>query len=140
MAWDLQPGDRIRRVELHARYGGNGRSGIAPSARTPNVLIFSEARSGRQHGYYDHWEGATFQYTGEGQRRDQTMDNHVNAAVLNHAADGRVLRVFDGVGGEVTYVGELELDPVRPVVLGHGAGDRWRPSETGHQVQARPHR
>ena len=113
MDWDLQPGDRVRRTDLHARYGGGGQGGIAPSAQTPNVLIFSEARSGEQHGYFDHWEGSVFHYAGEGQRGDQTMDVG-NGAILNHAEAGRALRVFKGVGGEVTYVGEFGLDPTEP--------------------------
>ena len=34
-AWDLTPGESIRRVELHDRYGGARQGGIAGSATTP---------------------------------------------------------------------------------------------------------
>lgn len=44
----------IRRVELHREFGGSGQSGIAPSASTDNVLIFSDPASGDVHGYPDH--------------------------------------------------------------------------------------
>ena len=67
MDWELQPGDLIKRTDLHARYGGSRQGGIGPSAQTPNVLVFSDPRTGAQYGYLDHWEGPVFHYTGEGQ-------------------------------------------------------------------------
>lgn len=108
-AWTLLPGDTIRRVELHERYGGPRQSGISPSRVTPNVMIFSDGSSGHQHGYFDDWEGDTFLYTGEGQRGEQRMTGG-NLAILNHAEKGRALRVFQGTGGTVRYVGEFGLD------------------------------
>jgi hypothetical protein len=108
----LAPGGRIKRVELHKEFGGSGRSGIAPSARSPNVFIFFGS-SGQRHGYYDGWLDGCFHYTGEGQRGDQTMD-HGNAAILNHSDAGRALRVFEGVGGDLTYLGDFELDAAQP--------------------------
>jgi hypothetical protein len=106
--WTLSPGEAIRRVDLHAAYGGRRQGGIAPSARTPNVLIFSDPASGEQHGYFDGWhDDGFFHYTGEGQRGDQQM-RAGNAAILNHVRDGRALRVFDGAGGVVTYMDEFE--------------------------------
>jgi hypothetical protein len=76
--------------------------------------VFSEAASGEQHGYFDGWRADDhFHYTGEGQRGDQVMKGG-NAAILRHVADGRALRVFDGAGGRVTYVGEFELATDRP--------------------------
>jgi hypothetical protein len=44
--WTLSPGEAIGRVDLHAAYGGGRQGGIAPSARTPNVLIFRDPASG----------------------------------------------------------------------------------------------
>jgi hypothetical protein len=44
--WTLSPGEAIRRVDLHAAYGGGRQGGIVPSARTPNVLIFRDPASG----------------------------------------------------------------------------------------------
>ena len=112
--WDLQPGDPVRRVDLHKRYGGRGQGGIGPSGRTPNVFIFSDSESGTKHGYIDQWMAdGRFHYTGEGQRGDQKMIQG-NAAVLNHRNDGRVLRVFDGARGVVTYRGEFEVDLDEP--------------------------
>ncbi len=37
--WELEPGDAVRRKELHDRCGGSRQGGIAPSREAPNVLI-----------------------------------------------------------------------------------------------------
>jgi hypothetical protein len=42
--WSLEPGDTILRKELQRRYGGAGQGGIEPSAKTPNVFIFSDSK------------------------------------------------------------------------------------------------
>jgi predicted RNA-binding protein with PUA-like domain len=115
--WMLYPGDRIRRTELHDRYGGSGQSGISPSRTTPNILVFADPRSGERHGYFDHWApDESFHYTGEGQRGDQTMTKG-NLAILRHRADGRALRVFRGATGTVQYVGEFVLDELEPYTV-----------------------
>lgn len=111
--WTLSIGDRIKRTELHSQFGGSGQSGISPSRRSPNVFIFSEAASGKQHGYIDSWKDGCFHYTGEGQRGDQKMTKG-NLAILKAAQSGRALRVFQGVGGIVAYLGEFELDEAQP--------------------------
>jgi hypothetical protein len=115
--WTLRPGDRIRRTELHDRYGGSGQSGISPSRTSPNILVFTDPRSGERHGYFDHWApDDSFHYTGEGQRGDQTMTKG-NLAIRNHRADGRALRVFQGAKGTVRYVGQFVLDELEPCTI-----------------------
>lgn len=111
IVWDLQPGDTIRRTDLYQRYGGSPQSGISPSARTPNVLIFMDPDSGEQHGYYDRWEPASgvLLYTGEGQVGDQLLERG-NRAILRHGDQGRALRVFKGARGTIEYLGEFEVD------------------------------
>ncbi len=112
--WHLAPGDLVRRVDLHARYGGSKQNGISPCRESPNILIFTEESSGRFHGYTDRWaEDGTFWYTGEGQRGDQGFVRG-NRAILDHVAQGRHLRLFDGASGEVRYVGEFILDELQP--------------------------
>jgi hypothetical protein len=86
---------------------------MAPSKSTPNVLIFTDPKVGNQHGYYDGWVGGEFHYTGWGKRGDQDMKLG-NRAVLNHTSEGRAIRLFRGVGGTVTYLGEFTPDPARP--------------------------
>jgi hypothetical protein len=111
--WHLAPGSSISRTQLHARYGGSGRGGMAPSRSTPNVLLFTDPAVGNQHGYYDGWVADVFHYTGMGQRGDQAMKSG-NRAVLRHEDEGRAVRLFRGVGGDVTYLGEFRLDAARP--------------------------
>jgi hypothetical protein len=107
--WDLEPSDTILRKELHRQYGGAGQGGIEPSAKTPNVFIFSDPKSGEKYGYvYDRWRDGVFHFTGDGQVGDQEM-KFGNRAILDHRKHRRALRVFEGVRGVVTYLGEFEL-------------------------------
>jgi hypothetical protein len=112
--WRLESGERIERATLQAEYGGRTQGGIGPSRKSPNVLIFSDPIAGEPHGYYDGWQkDGCFHYTGEGQYGDQQLKSG-NASILNHEAEGRALRVFEGARGTVTYVDEFELDDDRP--------------------------
>src|ERR1700686_601194 len=112
--WALQPGDAVERKVLQARYGGRTQGGIGPSRSSPNVLIFSDPAAGEPHGHFDGWRAdGCFHYTGEGQRGDQQMKSG-NAAILNHAAAGRTLRLFLGARGRVVYEGEFALAEDRP--------------------------
>jgi hypothetical protein len=123
-AWDLSVGSRIRRRDLHAIYGGSWYGGIEPSAKTPNVLLFTSATAGAQFGYaFDGWHrDGTFHYTGDGQVGDQLMKDG-NRAVRDHIDDGRALRLFEKDGTYVTYVGEFEL-PDESHILRDEALDR----------------
>jgi hypothetical protein len=112
--WAIDPGERLRRVEIHDRYGGGRQGGIAGSRISPNVLVFSDPASGEQHGYFDRWETDNeFHYAGEGQRGDQTLDRG-NEAILRHRDQGRALRMFWGSKGTVEYAGEFEVDADDP--------------------------
>jgi hypothetical protein len=112
MKWNLLPGDRVRRIELHQTFGGSRQSGIAPSSKSPNIFLFSYTKRGERHGYHDDFQGIFLCYTGEGQRGDQRMTRG-NAAIRDHVQDGRALRVFRGAGsGIVEYMGEYELTAI----------------------------
>ena len=112
-AWSLKPGDKILRKDLSAQYGGNPEAGIAPSAKTPNLFVFSDPTTGQKYGYHDHWDGEVLHYYGMGRYGPQTMEGS-NKALLEHESAGRVIRVFQGVGGEVTYLGEFRLTQDEP--------------------------
>src|SRR3954449_3744884 len=95
-SWTLAPGETIERKLLHAQFGGRTQGGIGPSRSTPNVFLFSDPVAGEPHGYFDGWRNdGCFHYTGEGQRGDQRMVSG-NRAILEHAAEGRALRLFEG--------------------------------------------
>jgi hypothetical protein len=109
MDLDLSPGEEIKRVELHKRYGGRRQGGISPSKQSPNVFLFTDQARGALHGYI--YDGANadgfYHYTGEGQYGDQRMAQG-NRAIRDHKEEGRALHLFDASGGSTTYMGELE--------------------------------
>ncbi|MFE3912327.1 restriction endonuclease [Streptomyces sp. NPDC059130] len=112
--WTLEPGQQIERKVLHSTYGGRTQGGIGPSAKSPNVFVFTDPVAGEKHGYYDDWmPDGLFHYSGEGQYGDQRMLSG-NASILNHRAEGRALRVFGGARGTVTYRGEFVVDQESP--------------------------
>lgn len=112
--WTLEPTQQIERKALHELYGGRTQGGIGPSKSSPNVFVFTDAVAGAKHGYIDGWaDDGCFHYTGEGQRGDQVMKSG-NASILRHREEGRILRLFDGARGVVTYMGEFEVDRERP--------------------------
>jgi hypothetical protein len=103
----LTPGDRIRRTELHAQYGGRRQGGISPSRVSNNVFLITDPGIGERHGYlYDGpREDNYFHYTGEGQYGDQLMAQG-NRAILDHKAENRDLQLFSANGTELTYIGQ----------------------------------
>jgi hypothetical protein len=113
VAWTLNPGETIRRVDLHREYGGSSYGGMAPSSTSPNVFLFTDPAVGHRHGYFDGWVGRVFHYTGMGQRADQEFKAG-NRAVRDHQVEHRAIRMFRGAGGRVTYLGEFALDSQRP--------------------------
>ncbi|MBB5933966.1 restriction endonuclease [Streptomyces zagrosensis] len=113
-AWTLKPGEKMARRDLHTTYGGRTQGGIGPSAKSPHVFVFTDPVAGEKHGYYDDWmPDGLFHYSGEGQYGDQRMISG-NASILNHQAEGRALRVFQGARGIVTYLGEFVVDQDDP--------------------------
>lgn len=97
-----------RSTEITGRFGGSPQSGIAPSSQAPAVFLFT-GDSGEKFGYTDRFDDATgvFFYTGEGQKGDMEMTRG-NAAIANHASEGRALHVFraQGKGKACIYLGE----------------------------------
>ena len=130
--WDIEVGSTTTRRAVSGKYGGSPYGGIEPSARTPNLFIYSDPVEGHKRGYiFDGWseDEGTFFYTGEGPSGDQKLTAG-NASIASHADDGRTLRVFvaDGkVAGSQTkrqlYIGEFRLDPTVPYVRPEAAGD-----------------
>jgi hypothetical protein len=122
--WPLEPGDTIRRKELHELFGGSSQGGIATSKSSDNVFLFAEA--GEEHGYVDGpCSDGTYDYTGEGQYGDQMMVRG-NRAIRDHVDNSKILRLFQGARGEVTYLGEYEYDShtTRKIRASHGPGQR----------------
>lgn len=100
--------------------GGGGWGGIEPSAKSPNVLIFTYPNRANEHGYNfdEELEDGSFKYTGDGQEGDQDPDFGGNKAILEHRKKGRALRLFEESDQKtfVRYIGEFELADSEPEV------------------------
>lgn len=129
-ALDLLVGDITTRALIAAGYGGATFGGIEPSVKSGCVFVFTDPQVGEGHGYsYDGWspdeEGAFF-YTGAGQEGNQELNNRGNKALLEHAAAGRDVHVFEvagtqKVGGKLQrYLGAFDVDQSAPY--------RWEPA------------
>lgn len=128
----INPGDVRTRAQIRAAFGGSPQGGICPSDGKQSVNLYSDPDVGEQAGYYDGWLaeedelGPVFEYTGAGKSGDQTFDGVAgsgNRAILRHAEQNRVLRVFTRVGkvpGSDTkthrYLGMFTLDGMEPYV------------------------
>jgi hypothetical protein len=109
MAIAVKPGSSIKRTRLHERYGGRRQGGISPSAKTPNVFLFTDPIRGARHGYIYDGQGddGFYYYTGEGQSGDQRMIQG-NRAIKDHKQEARELHLFDVSAGTATYLGQFE--------------------------------
>lgn len=128
----IKPGDVRTRTEIRAVFGGSPQGGICPSDSMHSVNLYSDPDVGERAGYYDGWLaeedelGPVYEYTGAGKSGNQTFDGVAgsgNRAILRHAEQGRVLRVFTRVGkvpgsGTKThrYLGTFTLDGLQPYV------------------------
>lgn len=120
IAWDINVGDEVKRTALHKLFGGAGMGGIEPSAKSPNVLIFTYPNRVGDHGYNfdEELEDGSFKYTGDGQEGDQDPNFGGNKAILEHRKKGRTLRLFEETDQKtyVRYVGEFELGDSEPQI------------------------
>ncbi|MEU7820163.1 hypothetical protein [Catellatospora sp. NPDC049133] len=133
--WTTPVGGYLTRAERVAMYGGGMYGGMEPSAKSPNVFIYSDPSRGETYGYtFDGWDPdeEVFLYTGEGPEGDQQMTSG-NLALLDHRRAGRVVRLFvaDGVTTGTTknhrYLGEFEIDPELPYTIERAPGQNNGP-------------
>jgi 5-methylcytosine-specific restriction protein A len=107
-----------RQKDIHGRFKGQERGGIATPAYHPIVIAFT-GETGTAHGYEDGWtpEGV-YRYFGEGQHGNMVWKAG-NVAIRDHTAAGKDLLLFQILGkgqarflGEFFYAGyEIELAP-----------------------------
>lgn len=124
----LELGRYYTRAQLVATWGGSKQNGIAPSAKTKNVLVYTDPNSGEKHGYFDRLnledDGPLVEYTGAGQKKDHTLDKGSdNYALLYHREQGRALQMFQAAGKVEgkrkkeklhKYLGEYAVDERKP--------------------------
>lgn len=97
-----------RREQITGKFGGSGQSGIAPSAQSPAVFLFT-GTSGEKYGYHDGFtDEGYFRYSGEGQVGHMTLSGG-NRAIATHVAKGKALHLFQytGKGKPYIYAGEF---------------------------------
>lgn len=123
---DFESGRVYNRKLIHAKYGGQERSGICTPSMVPFIFIFS-GMSGMLYGYKDEWISEdTYIYTGQGQVGDMEFKRG-NKAILEHRQDNKEILLFDVIGnGYVKYICKLRLV-------------RWR-YEPGYDMYYNPRR
>ncbi|MEJ5142550.1 HNH endonuclease [Gluconobacter albidus] len=95
-----------RRHYIHRLYGGQEQGGISTPADAPGIFIFTGHATSFM-GYQDTFQpDGSFHYTGQGQTGDMQMERG-NAAILNHAANGKDLLLFsqEAKGAPVRFRG-----------------------------------
>ena len=100
-----------RRDDIHSRFRGQERGGIATPTDSEFVFLFT-GEAGKQHGYHDFWDDhGRFHYFGEGQIGDM-KDLRGNRAIRSHLSKGKRLLMFQmmGHGQPYRFLGEFRFD------------------------------
>lgn len=97
-----------RKRDIHDRYAGQERGGIATPTSALHVFAFT-SEAGAAFGYEDKFQPeGVFWYTGEGQVGDMQMIRG-NAAIANHAQVGKSILLFESTPkGEVRFLGDAD--------------------------------
>lgn len=107
MSWGFEIG-RIynRRVDIHARFGGQQQGGII-TPRDDALVIIITGEEGLSHGYADRYRpDGVFEYFGEGQVGDMVLQRG-NAAIAEHSAAGKSLLLFRNTGHGLRFENEM---------------------------------
>lgn len=129
--WGTPVGWTGTRAEIATMYGGTKYQGMETPTSSPNVLLFTDPKVGRENGYeFDGWsaDGEIFSYTGMDRIGPQKMHKG-NLALLTHKESGKAVRLF-GVSGKVAvgnglnriYLGEFAIDEEHPYSIEDAPG------------------
>lgn len=108
-------GQRIKRSKIHNQFGGNPQCGISSSAQVDAVFLFTGDDG--NNPYEDVWISETeFEYSGQGQRGDQTFNRsnpngRANDDLKNHTEYGKEVHLFEKSAEDdsiVVYLGQLK--------------------------------
>ena len=110
----LKIGEKIKRKQFHDLFEGQGQGGIStPKVHKDMIFIFSDPKVAEKYGYHDGWDGNSFYYFGRGQEGDMVF-NSGNQAILDHKKNKKIIYLFHGSKGEVTYENQFTLDEKEP--------------------------
>src|SRR3954470_7251971 len=107
MSWGFEIG-RVynRRIDIHARFGGQQQGGIITPGQHALVIIIT-GEEGLEHGYADRYRSdGVFEYFGEGQVGDMLL-RAGNRAIAEHSAQGKGLVLFRKTSHGVRFEGEM---------------------------------
>ena len=122
MSWGFEVGRTYnRRSDIHARFEGQRQGGII-TPKAHQLVIIITGSEGEAYGYSDRPRpDGVFEYFGEGQHGDMTIQKG-NKAILEHSANGKDLLLFakikDGLRFDGTYVCEGVHEEPAPDVDG----------------------
>lgn len=107
MSWSFEEGKTYnRRADIHNKFGGQQQGGIITPSQRPLVIIIT-GEEGLEHGYADRTRAdGVFEYFGEGQVGDMTLQRG-NLAVASHAAEGKSLLLFRKTKNGLRFLGEM---------------------------------
>jgi 5-methylcytosine-specific restriction enzyme A len=98
-----------RRLDIHGKYGGQQQGGIITPSQHPLVVIIT-GEEGLEHGYADRTrDDGAFEYFGEGQLGDMTMQRG-NLAIATHAAEGKSLLLFRKTSEGLRFLSEMAYE------------------------------
>jgi 5-methylcytosine-specific restriction protein A len=100
-------GSLYSRGEIHAKFGGNPRSGFSVSQKYPIIFVFT-SQEGKEYGYEDGFMSDGFLHiAGEGQIGDMKFTRG-NKAIRDHIKNDK-LYFQEAKGGKRRYVGEIRF-------------------------------
>jgi hypothetical protein len=117
---NVQVGEVVKRKALHKKYGGQEQGGISSAPRSNAVFLFADPKRAKKHGYVDGWgDDERYHYCGQGREGDQAVTSN-NKVLLNHAALGRSVYLFEVVSQGVRLIGEFAVDEDLPLYFRDG--------------------
>lgn len=98
-----------RQSEIHGIYKGQGGGGISTPKALNAIFAFS-SKKGEQYGYRDGFnQDGIYEYCGEGQSGDMSLDSTGNKAILNNLSNDKTIHVFEEVySAHVRYLGAAD--------------------------------
>ncbi|MBR1155095.1 HNH endonuclease [Bradyrhizobium sp. JYMT SZCCT0428] len=107
MSWGFEEGKVYnRRSDIHSKFGGQQQGGIITPVQHPLVIIVT-GEEGLSHGYADRTRAdGVFEYFGEGQVGDMTLQRG-NLAIASHSAEGKSLLLFRKTNEGLRFATEM---------------------------------
>jgi hypothetical protein len=111
---DISVGSRVKRSDIHSKYGGRTQGRISPSKLAPYVFVFADYAEEAKGVVCGLGDDGALHIAGEGLSGDQKLKSG-NHSILHHVEEARALCVFFKEADDIfRYVGEFEIDAENP--------------------------